>query len=302
MGKQDRRPIRGRVISTRGRRVLVEDEAGVARVCFLAGQRAVVGDAVKLMPSGDDEGKLVSVEPRVRYLARSDYKGQEQVIAAGLGGLMVVTSATEPAYRPGLVDRYLMGASAAGIDAVVVLTKIDRGVPAEVEADLAARVADGIEVLRVSVPTGEGLDAVRAMFAARDEDGPWALVGHSGVGKTSLAAALLPGVDVGPIGEISSFWEAGRHTTTGSAIYKLPGGGELADSPGIRTFLPGGLTPVTVRDHFPGLPALACRYRDCLHRPGEDGCAAEAEVAADVLIRYRRVLDEVTHVDARSRP
>lgn len=283
-----------------GRRVRVVDDQGASRVCFLSGQRAVVGDRVRLLASGADEGKLVGVERRDRWLARTDARGQEQVIAANLEGLLVVASASEPVYRPGLVDRYLMGASVAGLEAAVVLTKVDLGVSDEVEADLAERAADGFRVLRVCLTSGDGVDGVRALLGAAE--GPWAMVGHSGVGKTSLAVALLPGVEVGPVGEISEYWDAGRHTTTGSTMYIVPSGGELVDSPGIRTFLPGGFKPVTVRDHFPGLPGLRCRYRDCLHRVGEDGCVAEAEVALSVLTRYRRVLVEVTDVEARSRP
>jgi ribosome biogenesis GTPase len=286
------RTIDGRVVATLGRRVVVR-VGDVERVCYLSGQRAVIGDRVRLLPMGEDEGKLVEVLPRERALSRADFKGSEQAIAAWLGGIVVVASADQPAYRPGLVDRYLVGASASDLPAVLCLTKVDLGVSAEVEADLAMREREGYAVERVCTRDGAGLERLAARLASEDVDGPWAFVGHSGVGKTSLVQALLPGVDVGPIGEISEYWEAGRHTTTHSRIFALPGGGEVADSPGIRTFLPSGLTPMLVRDHFPGLPRLACRYRDCLHRPGEDGCLAESEVAPDVLVRYRRMVEEV---------
>lgn len=293
----------GRVVATRGRRVEVADEEdGVVRICFLSGHRAVLGDRVAFVIAKGSGGKITEVMPRTTELVRSDWGGREQLLAANLGGMLVVASASHPPYRPGLVDRYLVAAGVGGMDAALVLTKADLGVDEEVEADLAARVADGLTVTRVSSTTGEGIEAVRSFLAGTDPAAPWILVGHSGVGKTSLLAALMPGEDVGPIGEISEFWDQGRHTTTHSRLFTVPGGGVLADSPGIRTFLPGRLTPEAVRMHFPGLPWLDCRYRDCLHRPLEDGCVAEQEVAPDVLMRYRRLLDEVLAMDARTRP
>lgn len=294
------RGVLGRVMGTQGRRVVVHGDDGKDRLCFLSGQRAVIGDRVRYLESGPDEGKLVDVLPRARALVRVDFKGREQEIAANLGGLVVVASACAPVYRAGLLDRYLIGASVAGLDAIVVLTKIDLGVPVEVEEDLAARERDGQLVVRCSTTTGEGVDAVRAALEAADASGPWAFVGHSGVGKTSVIRCLLPDIDVGPVGEISEYWDTGRHTTTHSRIFAL-GTAEVADSPGIRTFLPSGLNPETVRDHFPGVVGLPCKYRDCLHREGEEGCEAQREVDPAVLVRYRRVLEEVSDVTLRQR-
>lgn len=293
----------GRVVATRGRRVEVSDDKdGVVRICFLSGHRAVLGDRVDFVLARGSGGKITNVHDRRTELVRSDWGGREQLLAANLGGMLVVASASHPPYRPGLVDRYMVAAGVGGMEVALLLSKTDLGVAAEVEDDLAARAADGLTILRASATTGEGVDEVAAFFAQTEEDAPWILVGHSGVGKTSLLAALLPGEDVGPIGEISEFWDQGRHTTTSSRLFGLPGGGVLADSPGIRTFLPGRLTPQAVRDHFPGLGWLNCRYRDCLHREGEDGCVAEEEVAPDVLVRYRRLLGEVLDMEARQRP
>lgn len=286
----------GRVVATAGRRVIVRDAAG-ERACFLSGQRVVVGDRVDWVEAKGEGGKVVAVEPRATALVRTDDRGREQVLAANLAGLLVVTAPVDPPFRAGLVDRYLVAAAVGGLDAVVVLNKVDLGVPADVDLELALRA---VVVLRASVRTGEGLDALRAAIAA--SDGPWALVGHSGVGKTSLAAALMPGVDVGAIGELSEYWGAGRHTTTGSRLFALPGGGEIVDSPGIRTFAPGQLAAEDVRGHFPGFRDVACRYRDCLHREGEEGCAAEADVDPRVLASYRRLLAEILEIERRTRP
>jgi ribosome biogenesis GTPase len=260
----------------------------------------VIGDQVRWVEAQGEGGKLVDVLPRERALVRVDFKGREQVVAAHLGGLLSVISAQHPAYRSGLLDRYHLAALQADLEFAVVLTKIDLGVPDEVEQDLAWRASTGVDVLRVSATEGTGIAALYDYLQVHAEDGPWAFVGHSGVGKTSVTQALLPDVNVGPVAEVSSFWGTGQHTTTGSSLYGL-GEAEVADSPGIRTFLPSGLSPMLVRQLFPGMATLACRYHNCLHRPGEDGCVAETEVEAHLVTRYRRLLDEVIQLGERTR-
>jgi len=289
----------GQVVATAGRRVIVRDEEG-ERACFLAGQRAVVGDRVLFVDAPGEGGKITSVAPRRAVLARADAKGRDQILAANLQGIAIVTSPSDPPFRAGLVDRYLVAAGSGGLAAVVVLNKSDLGVPDDVEAELALRRAAGVPVLVVSALTEGGIGPLRDLLATAD--GPWALVGHSGVGKTSLVAALLPGEDVGEIGHISAYWGRGRHTTSGSRLFAVPGGGQIVDSPGIRTFAPGRLTAGAVRASFPGLSDLRCRFRDCLHRDDEQGCVAPTEVDPALLASYRRLLAEIQDIDDARRP
>ncbi len=287
--------------ATRGRRVVVRDGEG-ERTCFLAGQRAVVGDEVCWVEVHGSGGKLVSVAPRRTVLERVNPRGRGQVLAANLGGLLVVTSPEQPPFRPGLVDRYTVAARSAGLSIAVCLNKTDLGVPAVVDRALAWRADLGIPSVRLSARTGEGLDALRAALALWSSDAPWALVGHSGVGKTSIVRALLPDQDVGPVGDLSEYWGTGQHTTTGSRLFDLQGGGAIVDSPGIRTFAPGGLASADVGRFFPGTQGLGCRYRNCRHRPGEDGCVADEAVPTEVLSSYRRLYDEMVRIEERLRP
>lgn len=290
----------GRVIEIRGRRVLVRDSEG-ERVCFLSGQRAVVGDRVRWVEAPGQGGKLVGVDPRDNALCRVDFKGREQVLAANLAGLLIVATVDQPPFRPGLLDRYLVAAASSGLDALVLVNKCELPTPSEVDAAQSLRESVGVEFLRVSAHEGTNLDLLRAWLDQRADRGPWALVGHSGVGKTSLAAALLPDADVGAVGDLSTYWGTGQHTTTGARLLPL-GKAEIVDSPGIRTFAPAGLSSHDVRLHFPGVCELQCGYRDCLHRAGEDRCAAEEQVEEPLLASYRRLLAELLDIESRSRP
>jgi ribosome biogenesis GTPase len=214
---------------------------------------------------------------------------------------LVVVSGIEPPLRGGLIDRYAVAAGACGLEMAVCINKVDLGVPDEAEVEIALRERAGVRFLRTSAVDAEGLDALRDFLIDVSQPGPWALVGHSGVGKTSIIGALLPDLDVGDIGELSAHWGTGQHTTTSSRIFSLGRGGEVVDSPGIRTFAPGGLASTDVRRYFPGMHGLDCKYRDCLHRDGEDGCVAEGEVAGPLLVSYRRLLGEILGIEAQRR-
>ncbi|MBW1877422.1 MAG: ribosome small subunit-dependent GTPase A [Deltaproteobacteria bacterium] len=279
----------------------MRDDQG-ERDCFLAGQRAVVGDRVCWVVARGSGGKLVSTEPRTTVLRRMDSRGREQLLAANLRGLLVTMSAREPGFRVSLLHRYIVVAHQDGLDLVLILNKTDLGVPEEVEAHLALLEPTGLRVLRTSAKTGEGIEGLRRFLAAEAEGGPWALVGSSGVGKTSLIVALLPDAEVGAIAEISSYWGTGRHATTHSRLFTLPDGGEIADSPGIRNLTPVIRDPVDLRLYFPRVGSVSCKFRDCQHRPEEEGCTAEAEVPAPLLASYRFLLEELTEVAETSKP
>ena len=164
--------------------------------------------------------------------------------------------------------------------------------------NIAARADLGIKVLTTSALTGEGIEEFRAFL--HDHPGTWTLVGRSGVGKTSLVRKLLPDIDVGPVGELSEYWGTGRHTTTRSCIFPLTDQCGIVDSPGIRQFVPGGLEQEHLFRFFPSIDELICKYRNCQHRPNEDGCVAESQVAKSLLSSYRTLLEEL--IDMTPRP
>lgn len=288
----------GLVIEIVGRRVRVRDEEG-SRVCFLSGQRAVVGDRVWWVEAQGTGGKLVGVLERETVFSRRDLQGRERILAANLAGIVVVCTPSQPEFRGGLLDRYAVAAGSAGFQMMICLNKVDRGEPEEVTRALTLRASVGTTVLRTSAKTGEGLGELRAFLGRHGVERPWAFVGHSGVGKTSIIQALFPDRDVGPVGELSEYWGSGQHTTTQSCLFDLPAGGQIVDSPGIRTFSPGRLEAIEVRKYFWGIGPISCRYRNCLHRESEDGCVAPEEVHPELLVSYRRLLKEILKFDTR---
>ncbi len=148
-------------------------------------------------------------------------------------------------------------------------------------------------VVVTSAKHGEGVDDLRAHLAGR-----WtAFSGHSGVGKSSLFNRLVPDADHA-VGEIGP--RGGRHTTVASRAVPMPGDPDswLVDTPGVRSFGLGGLTPRQLAAHVPELAGLDCALDDCLH-DGEPGCRLdESEIDPRRLASYRRLLAALRGEDA----
>jgi len=269
----------GLVISRFGKHVEVEDPQapGASWRCHIRANidSLVAGDRVAW--SREDSGGVVLARlERSSALCRPDARGRLRPVAANLDRIVVVL-APEPEPHPCLLDRYLVAAEDAGIEAIVLLNKADlvEGSTA-LRALLAPYAEIGYELLEASARTAGGLDALRTALVGHTT----AFVGQSGVGKSSLIAALLP-EEVLRIGELSTALAKGRHTTTTARLYHLPQGGALIDSPGIRDFsldfLDAARTAGGFREFRPYLGR--CRFRNCLHRD-EPGCALSAAVAA----------------------
>jgi len=295
-------PGRGEVRCTL-RGLLFDDESEAAHP-------VAAGDHVSVVLEGD-EGVIESVAPRSNYLARpvgsSGRRSKTQVIAANIDRLVVVAALDDPPFRPGLVDRFLVAAAMQGIHPVLVLNKVDlERPPGETAAggprrDVVGPYREfGIEVLETSGRTGEGIAALGAVL----HSGISLLVGHSGVGKSSLLNAVSPGLELS-IGAVTAYHGRGRHTTTKVTLLPLAGGGWVVDSPGIREFAVGGVGPAELARLYPGFGALPerCRFSDCLHRK-EPGCAVRAAVAAGELPaeRHERYLRLLEDVEARVNP
>lgn len=260
-----------------------------------------VGDWVALR----DE-LAVAVLPRRSAFTRTvaGRSSAAHVVAANLDVVLVVDALVGET-RLRRVERYLAVAWSSGAAPVVVLTKADLCDDVAATVELVREDALGVEVLPVSSVTGAGLDAVRALLG---EGRTAAMVGPSGVGKTSLANALA-GTELARTQGIREDGR-GRHTTTARELHLLPGGGLLVDTPGMREL---GLYDDTdgIEATYADVTELAsgCRFRDCGHR-GEPGCAVAAALDDGTLDPARftawRKLQAEAHrqllrVDARAR-
>ncbi len=288
-GDTDARP--GLVISRFGKQADVEDPGapGTVTRCHIRANidSLVAGDRIAWRPETDG-GVVLARQERDSALHRPDALGRMRAVAANLDRLVVVLAA-EPPPHANLLDRYLAAAEDAGIEALVLLNKTDLpDAGGAVREMLEPYVRIGYTVLFASARQAGGLEVLRAALAGHTT----AFVGQSGVGKSSIIAALLPHEDL-RIGALSEAESKGRHTTTAARLYHLPQGGELIDSPGIREFSLAFLEPARLAAAFREFrPYLGrCRYSDCRHSD-EPGCELRAAVEGGALgePRYRSYL------------
>ncbi len=262
----------------------VDASAGTVVVAMkareLGRQGVVVGDRVALV--GDVTGRpdslarVVRVEERTSVLRRSadDTDPVERVVVANADQLCIVLALADPEPRPRMVDRCLVAAYDAGMDAVLVLTKADLRAPDDFVAGYAP--LDVPYVMTRRGPDGgiEGLDAVRTALAGRVS----VLLGHSGVGKSTLVNALVPGA-ARSTGDVSDVTGRGRHTSASAVALRLPGGGWVVDTPGIRSFGLAHVDPDRIIGHFPDLAAGTDECpRGCTH--DEQECGLDTFVAS----------------------
>lgn len=279
-----------------GRNVLLEDAGGELFRCVTrrALGAAVCGDRVQWLRTGDGEGVIESIDERRTLLARAAGSGHQKPLAANIDQV-VIEAATEPALDSFLIDKYTVATELAGASALIVINKSDLltlEARRDIEALLQEFQAIGYPCLFTSALKNTGIDAFRAHLAGKTS----ILVGQSGVGKSSLINRLLPEQDI-LIGKLSAASGQGKHTTTATTLYHLPGGGKLIDSPGVRDFHLGKVDPARLGNGFVEFhPWLGqCRFRDCLHQ-GEPGCAIDKALAEDRISTrrmesYRRLLE-----------
>lgn len=264
-----------KVIATFGRHLLLEEASGAAMLARPRGRNLeiVCGDWVRCEQSGDGENLAVEVLPRERVLRRSNARGRPEALLANLTQLAPIL-APLPKPDPFIIDRYLAAAASAGIGALLVMNKCDLPLPDSLRADLEGWRAAGYEVLQVSAHDADSLALLRQQLAGQTT----ALVGQSGVGKSSLIRALARAGDEAQIGELMR-QEEGRHTTTAARLFECLTGGHIMDSPGVRDFAPAidDLRPPGLG--FVEVQALAaqCRFLDCRHMQ-EPQCAVRAAV------------------------
>ena len=255
------------------------------------GLSPLVGDWVQVRELGGGEGFVEAVETRRNVFSRP--------AAANIDQLVILASAAVPVTEPYLIDRIAAIAALKGCDVLVCLNKCDLD-PAEGLYGIYS--CSAIPVLRISAETGEGLDALRRAIAGKLN----AFTGNSGVGKSSVLNALVPGLQL-PVGEVSKALGRGRHTTRHVELFPLGGGTYVIDTPGFSSFDTEEMD-LELKEHLPEtFPEFApyvgeCRFTGCTHTK-EKGCRVLQAVKDDDIPvsrhkSYLRLFDELKDVQA----
>jgi len=274
-----------RVVAGHGRRFVVETTDGERLLCLTAGRsvQPVCGDRVRVTLA--TEPSISEVLPRRSLFSKADGRGRSVPAVANLDRVIMVL-APIPAPELFLMDKYLAAIEGMGIEAGIVLNKMDL-VDEDDDGGLGRRLAYlgglGYPVYRLSTQDGSGLETFTAALKGHDS----MLVGQSGVGKSSLLNALVPQARH-RIDELSAATDEGRHTTTSTTLHPLPGGGALVDSPGVRDLELVIRDPTAIGPLFRDIRAIAgdCRFANCLHLQ-EPGCAVKEAVEKEQLPRSR---------------
>ncbi|MFZ9987106.1 MAG: ribosome small subunit-dependent GTPase A [Candidatus Nanopelagicales bacterium] len=275
----------------RGRFTLADEDGAqvlAVKARELGRKGVVVGDRVGFTGGGssvDDLARVVRIDDRRTVLRRTadDSDPVERVIVANADQLGIVVALTNPEPRLGFIDRALVAAYDAGISPLLLLTKADL---ADAQPLIDAYAALDVPAVRIArgggkAPLRADLDAVREHL----RDQVTVLVGQSGVGKSTLVNALVPGADRAT-GRVNDVTGRGRHTSTSAVALALPEGGWIVDTPGVRSFGLAHVSPDTVVRAFDDLaPGLEACPRSCTH--DEEECGLDAYVDGDAHLGAR---------------
>ncbi len=287
----------GRVLRVHGLECIVRNHAGRQFRCAVrqvlksisTDQRHVVaaGDIVVFRPEGAEQGIILAVRPRHGVLSRTS-KGRRHILVTNVDLIVIVASAGQPDLKPHLIDRFLVTAEQAKLEALIVINKADLLDPTELQPLLGVYAQMGYRTLLTSAEKNWGIAALKQIVAGRQS----VVTGQSGVGKSSLLNAIQTGLGL-RVQAVSSENMKGKHTTTTAELIPLEVGAEyesgyLVDTPGIRQFELWDVAPEEIAGLFRDIrPYVSgCRFPDCTHIHEVDCTVLEA--LADGRIDPRR--------------
>ncbi len=264
----------GLLMTTFGAQAELEDEHGNVVHCHIRknADPVITGDRVYWLSENDGTGTIIGPLPRKSLLVRPENKYKLKPIAANIDAI-IITTAPPPVLAEDMIDRYLVAAELLKIEPIILLNKedlLDESSAPLIKARLAIYEKIGYRVIYSSIFSRDGLKALENFL----KDKTCVLVGPSGVGKSSIIAALTE--HAVKTREVSEKTGLGKHTTTTTHLYHLPQGGNLIDSPGVREFGLWHINPEELLQGFKEFHSFSgrCKFRNCTHQR-EPHCAMQ---------------------------
>jgi len=260
-----------------------------------------VGDRVDIEISPDGIGTIGTVHQRTSQLSRraaGKRRSVEHVIAANLDMVWIIQALKKPKYNAGFIDRVLVMAEYGDVEAGLVINKMDLAREAHPDERLQMMVKTyqeiGYPVFQLSAKTGGGVaDFVKQLRGKRS-----AVVGPSGVGKSTLLNAVQPGLGL-KTSDVSERTKKGTHTTAYASMYELEGGGEIIDTPGVREYGLLNMEKVALAAYFRDINLYAdqCGFANCVHDHEPDCAVREAvergKLSVERFVSYLNILDSL---------
>jgi len=301
--------MKGLVYKSTGSWYILKDETGriynarikgVFKIDDITSTNPVsVGDWVEFeMENETEESVLITkIHPRHNYINRQSprNKRQHHIVAANLDQSMVVATLKEPRTSQGFIDRLLLASEMYHVPPLIVFNKSDlyRDKETVKYKSLSAMFEKaGYKTVLVSAEKNSGIEELRALLKGKTT----LISGHSGVGKSTLLNAMLPGLEL-KTQSVSGWSGKGLHTTTFAEMFDLPGGGKIIDTPGMREFALVDIEPEELSHYFPEMRNRLnnCQFNNCLHI-NEPGCAikeavVKGEIDEDRYVSYVNILE-----------
>ncbi len=303
----------GKVIQTTGANHLIEFDSEVFS-CTIKGKLRLkafkstnpiaVGDIVDFDVESEKAGVIVKIHERKNCIIRKsiNLSKETHIIASNIDQAIFLFTLRNPETTTVFLDRFLAAAESYSIPTIIIFNKSDIYRPDEFDklADIMATYDEiGYKIIIASVEKNKNIEAIAEVL----KDKTSVISGHSGVGKTSLINVLSPGLNL-KTAIISDSHQSGKHTTTFAHMFKLPNGGYIIDTPGIRGFGLVKLKKEEIYHYFPEIFAMShsCKYQNCTHINEPDCAVKKAVEEGDIAYsRYKSYLNIFLDEDDKHR-